>query len=445
MKRVLVISYYWPPSGGAGVQRWLKFVKYLPGFDIQPVVLTVDPAQAEYPVLDRSLEADVAPELEVYRTGCNGVYDVYKKITGSKTAPYGGFANESHPGLLQKITRFVRGNFFLPDARRGWIKYAFPEACRIIEKHGINTIITTGPPHSTHLIGLKIKKKYRVKWIVDFRDPWTTIYYNDALYQTRWARKIDQRLEQKVLDACDHLLLVSVDQKKLSVDPQKVSFLPNGFDSIDFDVEKSGFAKRLTFCYTGTIAGSYPVSKLQEAFDFLRTHTAFKLLFVGNVAGSIKKEFCDRLGDSVEFIDFVSHTEAINYMMSSNILLLIIPKTENNQFIMPGKLFEYLATGKSIMLVGPPGSKAAQIIIQARAGAAFDYDDIEGMKKFMLQQNQSYLDKNPPDTDTDFIQGLSRKELTGKIAGMINGKDDVLSSYFSFPKKMVTLQPPNHS
>jgi len=420
MKRVLVISYYWPPSGGAGVQRWLKFIKYLPDFGIQPFVLTVDPAQAEYPLLDSSLEADVAPELKVYRTGCKGVYDRYKKLTGSKTAPYGGFVNENQPSLLQKFARFIRGNFFLPDARRGWIKYAFAEACRIIEKHGIDAIITTGPPHSTHLTGLQLKKKYHLKWIVDFRDPWTSIYYNDSLYQTRWARKIDRRMEQKVLDACDHLLLVSVDQNKLSVDPQKVTFLPNGFDPIDFDVKKSVFPEVFTFCYTGTVAGSYPVAKLLEAFVYLRTQYVFKLIFIGSVAGSIKKEFCECLGDSVEFIDFVSHTEAIDYMMSSNILLLIIPKTESNRFIMPGKLFEYLATGKTIMAIGPPGSKVAQIITQAKAGNAFDYDDTEGMKKFMLQQYPSYQNKKYPETDSEFIQGFSRKALTGIIAGIIN-------------------------
>ena len=422
MKKVLVITYYWPPSGGAGVQRWLKFVKYLPDFGIQPVVLTVDPAQAEYPFFDRSLEADIASELEVYRTDCRGVYDWYKRLTGSKTAPYGGFVNEGKSGLLQKIARFVRGNFFLPDARRGWIKYAFAEACRIIEKHGIDTFITTGPPHSTHLVGLKLKKKYHAKWIVDFRDPWTSIYYNDSLYQTRWAQKTDLRQEQSVLDACDHLLLVSVDQEKLSVASQKVTFLPNGFDAGDFDVKKSDFPKDFTFCYTGTIAGNYPVAKLLETFDFLRTYAAFKLVFVGSVADGIKKDFNDRLGDSVEFIDFVSHPEAIEFMLSSYILLLIIPKTKSNKFIMPGKVFEYLATGKSIMVVGPPDSKAAQIITQAKAGAAFDYDDAEGMKKFMLGQYQLFRKKKHPDTDVDFIQGFNRKTLTRKIAGIIDSQ-----------------------
>ena len=419
LKKVLVITYYWTPSGGAGVQRWLKFVKYLPDFGLQPVVLTVDPAQAEYPVLDLSLDADVAPDLEVCRTDCKGVYDWYKKLTGSKNAPYGGFVNESQAGWLQKFARFVRGNFFLPDARRGWIKYAFPESCRMIEKHGIDTIITTGPPHSTHLVGLKLKKKYGVKWIVDFRDPWTDIYYNDSLYRTRWAQRIDRRLEQSVLDACDHLLLVSVDQKKLSVAPQKTTFLPNGFDAIDFEAKKSDFTEDFTFCYTGTIADSYPVGALLEAFVFLQSHTDFRLLFVGKTADGVKNKLSGGLNKSPEFLGYVSHHEAIEWMNSSNVLLLVIPKTKANKFIMPGKLFEYLATGKTIMAVGPPDSKAAQIIKQARAGACFAYDDVEGMKRFMLQQYQSYRAKKRPEIDAEFIQGFSRKALTGKIADII--------------------------
>ena len=417
-KKVLVITYYWPPSGGPGVQRWLKFIKYLPDFGIQPIVLTVEPVRAEYPVLDQSLETDVAPDLKVYRTDCKGIYDWYKKLTGSKTVPYSGFANESSPGLLQKIARFIRGNFFLPDARRGWIKYAFAEACRIIETSGIDTIITTGPPHSTHLIGLKLKKKYHLKWIVDFRDPWTTIYYNDSLYQTRLAKRINQRYEQSVLNTCDHLILVSVDQNKLSVDPKKVTFLPNGFDAIDFNVKKADFPEAFTICYTGTIADSYPTAKLLEAFERFRVHTVFRLLFVGKVTETIKKDFSDRLDDAVEFVDFVSHKEAINFMMSSNILLLMIPKTENNKFIIPGKVFEYLATGRAILVIGPPDSMAAQIIRKANTGAAFD-DDVDGMTDFLFQQYQSYLDRKYPEVDFDFIQKFSRKSLTGKIAEIL--------------------------
>jgi len=419
MKKVLVITYYWPPSGGAGVQRWLKFVRYLPGFGVQPVVLTVDPAQAEYSVLDRTLEADVAPELEVYRTDCKSVYNWYKKLTGAKTAPYSGFANEGNPGLLQKIARFIRGNFFLPDSRRGWVKYAFAEACRIIEKHGIDTIITTGPPHSTHLVGLKLRKKYDFKWIVDFRDPWTTIYYNDSLYQTRWARRINQKQEQSVLDACDFLLLVADDREKMNISPAKVAFLPNGFDTADFCNKQPLHPDVFTVCYTGTIAGNYPAGKLLEAFVMLRREIVFKLRFVGKLTDPVKKKFVDQLGDSVEFVDFVPHDEAINHMMSSSVLLLLLAKATNNKSFLSGKLFEYLATGKPLLLVGPPDGIAAQIVRQAHAGEAFDYDDAEGMYHFLLQQYQNQIKGIQPTPDWEVIRQYSRQQLTQRLVELI--------------------------
>jgi glycosyltransferase involved in cell wall biosynthesis len=415
---LLVITYYWYPSGGPGVQRWLKFIKYLPEFGIKPFVLTVDPARAEYPVIDSSLEADIDPELEVFRTDCRSMYDLYKKFTGSKTAPYSGFANESKPSLLQKIARFIRGNFFLPDARRGWIKYAFAEACRIIEKYGIETVITTGPPHSTHLAGLKIKKKYGMKWIVDFRDPWTAIFYNDSLYQTRWAKRINRRLEHSVLAACDHLLLVVDYRDDLNIAPSKVSFIPNGFDTIDFDNKQPVNPDVFTVCYTGTVAESYPTDKLLEAFVALKPEMVFKLRFVGKITDSKKKAFVEQLGDSVEFNDFVPHRDVINIMLSSSALLMLIPKTDKNRFILPGKVFEYLATGKPVLVIGPD-SAATQIVKQAGTGATFDYDDMEGIKKWLSQQYQKRLQGILPAPDWEVINQFSRKRLTQQLAEII--------------------------
>ena len=417
--KVLIITYYWPPSGGPGVQRWLKFVKYLPDFGIRPVVLTVDPAHAEYPVLDRSLEADVAPDLEVYRTECKGVYDWYKRLTGFKTAPYSGFANEGNPGLLQKIARFVRGNFFLPDARRGWIKYAFAEACRIIEKYGIDTVITTGPPHSTHLIGLKIKKKYRVKWIVDFRDPWTAIFYNESLYQTQWAKRINLRYERATLNACDHLTLVADDREQLNIASSKIVFIPNGYDTSDFCNRETLHSEVFTICYTGTIAGNYPTGILFEAFKALQQEITFKLRFVGKVTDPVREKFVAQLGNSVEFVDFVPHNEAINIMASSDVLLLLIPYAENSKFILTGKVFEYLATGKPVLVVGPADSKAAQIVQQANAGAAFEDDDAEDMKNFLLRQYQNRIKGIAPAPDWEIIRQFSRERLTQRLAEII--------------------------
>ena len=309
---LLIITYYWPPSGGPGVQRWLKFVKYLPEFGIRPIVLTVDPLQAEYPILDPSLEAEVAPELNVFRTGCKGVYDMYKKLVGVKTAPYSGFANEGKPGLLQKIARFIRGNFFLPDARRGWIPYAFAEACRLIEKYEIDVVITTGPPHSTHLTGLKIKQKYNIRWIADFRDPWSNIQYKSFLYQTRWAQNIDLKNERRVLERCDSVLLAVDERKRFAaihphIDLQKMLFMPNGYDESDFEGMNFGASDKFIITYTGTIAVNYPTEGFVKALTLLKERFPFTMQFVGKTDEKTRALFERYLFDNCCFRNHVSH------------------------------------------------------------------------------------------------------------------------------------------
>ena len=197
MKKVLLITYYFPPSGGAGVQRWLKTIKYLPEFGVEAIVLTVDPAVASYPQVDESLCADVPSSLKVYTTKTKEILSLYKRVSPKREVPYGGFANEPNPTLLQKISRFIRGNFFLPDPRRGWNKYALAKAKEIIESEGITTVITTSPPHSTQLIGLELKKQYpNINWVADLRDPWTDIYYNSDLYPTSWAQRRNLNYER---------------------------------------------------------------------------------------------------------------------------------------------------------------------------------------------------------------------------------------------------------
>ena len=187
MNKALIITYYWPPSGGAGIQRWLKFAKYLPEFGWQPVILTVNEQHAVYPLTDNSLEKEVANNITVYRTAATNWFRFYS--SNKAKVPSAGFASNLNNSIKGKISRFIRGNFFIPDPRRGWNKFAFAKACEIIEKENITTIITTSPPHSTQLIGLKLKKKFKeLKWIADLRDPWTDIYYYDMFYPT-WIKK----------------------------------------------------------------------------------------------------------------------------------------------------------------------------------------------------------------------------------------------------------------
>ena len=198
MNKVLIVTYYWPPSGGAGVQRWLKFAKYLPEFGWEPIILTVDPQFAAYPVTDYSLNEDVPAGLRIYSTPATDYFSIYRK--DKSKIPTAGFANSMDDTLKGKFLRFIRGNFFLPDPRKGWNRYAFKKASDLIDSEGIKHVITTSPPHSTQLIGLKIKKKYpEIKWIADLRDPWTDIYYYKQFYPTLLSKRIDAGYEKRFL------------------------------------------------------------------------------------------------------------------------------------------------------------------------------------------------------------------------------------------------------
>ncbi|MDR0765932.1 MAG: glycosyltransferase, partial [Odoribacteraceae bacterium] len=287
-EKVLIITYYWPPAGGPGVQRWLKFASYLPAFGREPIILTVDPDKAEYPVRDASLLEEVLPGQRVYRTGTSGWYALYKRLVKAKTAPYSGFVGEGKPSLKQKISRFIRGNFFLPDARRGWNRHAYRAAARLVREEGIGTVITTGPPMSTHLVGRKLQRAFATRWIADFRDPWTDIYYYDKFYPTSLARAIDRRYERNVLTRADIVITVSHHTRDLflakspAIDPGKVHVIHNGHDERDFTGECPK-EKEFTITYTGTLAADYTLSAFIAAARALLVDAPARLRFAGKV------------------------------------------------------------------------------------------------------------------------------------------------------------------
>jgi hypothetical protein len=212
--KILYITYYWPPAGGPGVQRAVKFAKFLPQFGITPVILTVDEKLGSYPLKDQSLLKDISPDLRISKTSTFEPLSLYSRLL-KKEVPYSGFANESNPSITQKISRFIRGNLFIPDARRGWNKYAIQEASRLIKEEGIQTILTSSPPHSTQLIGLHLKELFGIPWIADLRDPWTDIYYYSLMLHTPFAKYLDKRYERKVLEKADAILVTNHDTKNL--------------------------------------------------------------------------------------------------------------------------------------------------------------------------------------------------------------------------------------
>jgi len=238
MKKVLIVTYYWPPAGGAGVQRVLKFAKYLPQFGWQPIILTVE--NPDCPVIDDSLLNDIPPECKVYKTKAIEPFELYKKITGknkSDKIPSDVLANSKNLTFAEKIARWIRINLFIPDAKIGWKYYAIKKAKRIIEQEKIDIIFSTSPPQTVALIAKKIAKISKLKWVADFRDPWMEIVYYQNLNRNNITKYIDGKLEKGVLKKADVLLTISadiVDLFRSKVDKKDYSIIPNGFDETDF-------------------------------------------------------------------------------------------------------------------------------------------------------------------------------------------------------------------
>ena len=418
MKKVLIIIYYWPPSGGAGVQRWLKFAKYLPEFGWEPVILTVDPKYAVYPAIDNSLEKEVSNNIKVYRTA---TIDWFRFYSSNKSkVPSAGFASNPNNSLKGKISRFIRGNFFIPDPRRGWNKFAFAKACEIIEKEKITTIVTSSPPHSTQLIGLKLKKRFKeLKWIADMRDPWTDIYYYDLFYPTWLSKKIDASYEKSVLKNADKIiavghLLKELFESKMSETASKTEVITNGFDESDFENCTKCEPSKFTITYVGTLSDKYRLDGYLEAISSLNRND-IQLRFVGKIPKLIQTNIIRATeGKTVEFIDYVPHNQAISYMVNSSMLLLLIPESIENKLIINGKLFEYIASLNPVLCIGPTDGETAKIISKLNNGACFDYSDKENIALFINDRI------NNPDFNGGNISEFSRRNLTSRLAALLD-------------------------
>jgi len=398
------------------VQRWLKFSKYLPEFGWEPIILTVDPEFAAYPVTDFSLKEDLPSSIKVYSTPAINYFGIYKKDISK--IPSAGFANSIDNTLKGKLLRFIRGNFFLPDPRKGWNKYAYKKACELIETEGIKNIITTSPPHSTQLVGLKIKKKYpALNWIADLRDPWTDIYYYKQFYPTFFSKLIDLGYEESVLRKADKIITVGASLKnlfsaKVKGIESKTEVITNGYDKDDFSGMIAETPSKFTITYVGTLSDIYPVDGFLNAlYSFKEKRNEFILRFIGTVSQKQKDLIQSKTGASiVEFIPYVDHTEAIKYMLNTSVLLLIIPDHQSNKSIITGKLFEYLASGKPIVCLGPADGDAAVIIEITGHGITFSYADSKGISEYLstLISGISIIEKRSPEV-------FSRMELTRKI------------------------------
>lgn len=426
-KKVLLISYYWPPSGGSGVQRWVKFCKYLPDFEIEPIVLTVE--NGTYPLTDSTLEEEVSPNLKVYKSKSIEPYSLFGKILGQSanqvSTPSTAFSDNGN--ILKKFGVWVRANFFIPDARIGWIPFTVKKASEIIYKHNIETIITTGPPNSTHLIGLKlVKKNPKLNWIMDMRDPWTQIFYNQDLPRHSFASKKDLELEKKALKHADEVILVSksVQDIQKEIYDRGYQIVTNGFDHTEFSVTSESNRKDiLSIKYIGSMTESAIPYNFFNALKELdkKLQKRVKIDFIGSINSKVTEIIRSQdLNHIVHFSKYLPHLEAKNEMQTSDVLLLTIPNTKNSNAITPGKIFDYIGAHKPILCIGPNNGDAAKIITEYNLGYNFGYDDQVTLKAKLEELIKSDVSSYNTWSSDLKDHPFSRYSLTKKLSQILN-------------------------
>ena len=420
MKKVLIITYYWPPSGGPGVQRWLKFVKYLPDFGITPIVYC--PENPNYPIKDVSLVSDVSPDLTVLKTPIREPYKWAQLFSRSKTTDLskGLISNSKKQSILERLFLFIRGNFFIPDARVFWVK---PSVCFLsdyIKTHKIDTVITTGPPHSLHLIGLQLKQLHSIKWIADFRDPWTQIGYHKKLKLSAFAQKKHKHLEASVLQTADELVVTSPQTKTLFLEltNRSISVITNGYD---FEISKhSTLDSKFTLSHIGSLLGGRnPLILWRVLSNLIKESPQFSSVFQLKLIGAVSTEVMDSiysygLENHIQTIGYVSHDKALEYQKKTQVLLLIEEDSKETEYIIPGKLFEYMASKRPIIAIGPDASDIETLLNETRSGAYFRYDEETALRTLLEQHFEAYNSQQLA-VDSIGLEMYSRKNLTQQL------------------------------
>lgn len=415
------------------MQRWMYFAKYLPQNGIDPYVITVDPNKASYKFGDDSLRRHVE-HIQVYTTSTSEPLKLYSKITTGSTTegiPQ-GFAGEQKPGIIKKLARYIRGNWFIPDARVGWNRHALKMAHKVIREKNIKKVITTGPPHSTHLIGLELKKRLNIKWIADFRDPWTELYYNKYLYRTKRSENKDSRLEAEVLKHADHVLTVGQGMQKLLIgkaepgSEQKFTYILNGFDSETFStIEASPPDDVFITTFIGLLSDSQPMNGFFMAMhrilqEKVIQHDKIEFHHTGKISESIRRGFAGHCPElKSQFSEYVQHTEALRQMKTSHLLLNSLAEVEEAKYLISGKLMEYLASGNAVLCLGDPQGDAAALLGQYEFCKVFDRNDAEGIYHFLKEVLERWQQGKPI---THNVQNLpfTRLKTAQQLADLIS-------------------------
>lgn len=429
MKKVLIITYYWPPMGGGGVQRWLKTTKYLRDFGWEPVIFTTENGEAS--VTDETMLREIPEGIETLKVPIWEPFSLYKKLLGKnkdeKIAP--GMGQESKGNSsLQKLSVWVRGNFFIPDARMFWIKPSTKFLIQYLNENKVDAIISTGPPHSTHLIAYNVTRKHDIPWIADFRDPWTNIDFYHKLMLTKWADRRHKKLEQKILKNATEIITVSwswaKDFEKLI--NRKIDVITNGFDPMDFENSTNSILDtKFTITHAGSLNEDRNPKILWEILSELNTEIdGFKdnleIKFIGQLDVSAIDDINRyNLTNNLNRINHLAHHLVIKELLKSQLLLLPLNDVPTIDGVIPGKLYEYLGAKRPIVCIGKPTGDSAKIIMESKAGVVVDFNDATELKKCLITYYNLYKKQNLHISSEGF-EKYSRKKLAGDFANLLN-------------------------
>ncbi|HSI76160.1 MAG TPA: glycosyltransferase family 4 protein [Lunatimonas sp.] len=422
-QRVLIITYYWPPSAGSGVQRWLKFAKYLPEFGWDPVVFT--PENPDFDLKDPLMEKEVSPYMEVLKFPIWEPYQVLRILKKEKISDPGILIEKKQKSWFDKVAIWIRANAIIPDPRVYWVKPSVKFLGQLMESNDFQAVITTGPPHSMHLIGRDLKRRHGIPWLADFRDPWSNWEFLDTLPMIDWVKNKHLKLEASVFREADALVTISptFQQEMEQLAKRKIHLITNGFDPVDLP---SGFStnppssETLEIVYTGVIdAIRNPMPFLLAMKEvFGNTRNKIKLTFVGRVSQQVKNSVREDswLSSHVELAGYVPHEAVFQYYEKAHLLLLILTNTKNAKGNIPGKVFEYMATGRKIAALGDPEGDTAQILRKAQAGEVFRHEDRKGIISFLENCLAQAVSSQQPPINTSY----ERKTLTKQLADLLN-------------------------
>jgi len=415
-KKVLIITYYWPPAGGPGVQRWLKLSNYLLENNVKPIIYT--PSNPKYPSIDESLLKYVNSEIEVIKQPIFEPFgNLFSKIRKK------GIPKKKDQSIFEKFLIYVRGNLFIPDSRIFWVNSSVDFLSKYILENNIESIITTGPPHSLHLIGLKLKNILKITWYADFRDPWTKINYHKNLKLSLRSKKKHLELESKVLNSCDRIIVTSnkllKEYNKITETP--ISLITNGFDYQKLQLELD---EKFSITHIGRLLPERSPKILWNALKELCTTNKnfknnLKINFIGNVSENLRKEIkTNNLENSVVYHDYIEHKHIVPYLIKSQILLLIESDDIESSYAIPAKVFEYINSGRPIIAIGPKDSEVKQIIDDTKSGKYFLYNQYDDLLAHLSNSYFLYESKKLYSSAVN-IDKYHRKNIAKKLSDII--------------------------